>query len=105
MEWILKLSPKDITIWALALVMIACSGEENEGINEETQEEEEYVITDPFYADLDNDTTLEEYWDLFKRDAMRSGKSDPETDRDVYVFRFRLWSHCRSRRTRLHYLR
>lgn len=86
MEWILKLSPKDITIWALALVMIACSGEENEGINEETQEEEEYVITDPFYADLDNDTTLEEYWDLFKRDAMRSGKSDPETDRDVYVF-------------------
>ena len=30
MEWILKLSPKDITIWALALVMIACSGEENE---------------------------------------------------------------------------
>ena len=86
MEWILKLQPKDITIWALALVMIACSGEENEGINEETQEEEEYVITDPFYADLDNDTTLEEYWDLFKRDAMRSGKSDPETDRDVYVF-------------------
>lgn len=61
MEWILKLSPKDITIWALALVMIACSGEENEGINEETQEEEEYVITDSFYADLDNDTTIEQF--------------------------------------------
>ena len=61
MEWILKLSTKDITIWALALVMIACSGEENEGINEEKQEEEDYVITDSFYADLDNDTTIEQF--------------------------------------------
>ena len=61
MEWILKLSTKDITIWTLALVMIACSGEENEGINEEKQEEEDYVITDSFYADLDNDTTIEQF--------------------------------------------
>ena len=85
MKWSLKLSLKGLLIWALALVMIGCSGEENEDMDQE-EEEEEYVITDPFYADLDNDTTLEEYWDLFKRDAMRSGKSDPETGREVYVF-------------------
>lgn len=86
MKWTLKLSLESLLIWAVALVMIGCSGKENEDIDQEEEEEEEYVITDPFYADLDNNTTLDEYWALFKRDAMRSGKSDPETDRDVYVF-------------------
>ena len=40
----------------------------------EEEEEEEYVITDPFYADIDNDTTLEEYWEIFRQDAIRSEK-------------------------------
>jgi hypothetical protein len=72
-------------LWCLLLLIFACSSDENEGM-EPQQEEEEYVITDPFYADLDNNSTLEDYWELFQRDAIRSGKTDPGTDRDVYVF-------------------
>lgn len=85
MKWTAKLSLKNLFIWMIPLAMVGCSGEEENDVDL-PEEEVEYVITDPFYADLDNNTSLEEYWDLFKRDAMRSGKSDPSIDRAIYVF-------------------
>jgi len=51
-----------------------------------TEEEKEEEITDPFYAVLDEDSTLEEYWELFVADAIRSGKPDPGAGRIVTVF-------------------
>ena len=41
------------------------------------------MITDPFYADIDNNTTLDEYWEIFRQDAIRSGKVDPGLDRST----------------------
>jgi len=54
---------------------------------EETIEQENTVaIVDPFYADLDENSSLEEYWDLFVADAIRSGKPDPGSDRNINIF-------------------
>ncbi len=62
---------KNGLIWGLSLFILACSEKDNDGIEPEIATEEEYVITDPFYADLDNETSLEAYWELFKRDGIR----------------------------------
>jgi len=53
---------------------------------EADEEEEKDVITDPFYADINEKSTLEDYWDLFVKDAIRSGKLDPSEGRLVSVF-------------------
>jgi hypothetical protein len=54
---------------------------------EETIEQENtVVIVDPFYADLDENSSLEEYWELFVADAIRSGKPDPGSDRNINIF-------------------
>jgi|TARA_A200000159_G_scaffold157775_1_gene174276 hypothetical protein len=44
---------------------------------EAVEEEEKDVITDLFYAVINEKSTLEDYWDLFVKDAISSGKPDP----------------------------
>ena len=56
---------------------------------EEPVETEEVItneITDPFYAGLNENSSLEDYWELFVKDAIRSGKPDPGAGRVVSVF-------------------
>ena len=40
-------------------------------------EEEKDVIMELFYAVINEKSTLEDYWDLFFKDAIHSGKPDP----------------------------
>ena len=49
-------------------------------------EEKQEVVVDPFYADLNETSSLEEYWDLFVADAIRSGKPDPGFGRQINIF-------------------
>ena len=68
-------------------VLNSCSEEADDvnpvAVEEEVEEEE---IIDPFYSSITEDTTLEEYWDIFVADAIRSGKPDPGYGRTVTVF-------------------
>lgn len=50
------------------------------------EEEEEIVITDPFYASLNEESSLDDYWEVFKNDAIRSGRLDPGQNRTVSLF-------------------
>tara|TARA_B110000046_G_scaffold84513_1_gene92620 strand:+ start:166 stop:771 length:606 start_codon:yes stop_codon:yes gene_type:complete len=52
----------------------------------EAEEEEVAVIIDPFYAVLKEDSSLDDYWELFVADAIRSGKADPGTGRNINIF-------------------
>lgn len=61
----------------------------DKGIVQEEQTIEQantVAIVDPFYADLDENSSLEEYWELFVADAIRSGKPDPGSDRNINIF-------------------
>ena len=49
-------------------------------------EEKQEVVVDPFYADLKETSSLEEYWELFVADAIRSGKPDPGFGRQINIF-------------------
>ena len=53
---------------------------------EADEEEEKDVITDPFYADINEKSTLEDAWDLFVKDAIRSGKLHPSEWRLLSLF-------------------
>jgi hypothetical protein len=73
----------------LFLLILAFNSCEKTSIDLEPEaeaEEEVAVITDPFYADLKEDSSLEDYWELFVADAIRSGKADPGSGRLVNVF-------------------
>ena len=73
----------------LFLLILAFNSCEKTSIDLEPEaeaEDEVAVITDPFYADLKEDSSLEDYWELFVADAIRSGKADPESGRLVNVF-------------------
>lgn len=61
---------------------------EKDIVQEESLPEEEIVeaIIDPFYADLNESSSLEDYWNLFVADAIRSGKPDPGTGRNINIF-------------------
>ena len=50
---------------------------ENENIN---------TIGDPFYAVLNETSSLEDYWELFVADAIRSGKPDPSSERNINIY-------------------
>lgn len=80
-----KMNTKQIALFMLALLVFACSKE-----NGEEEVEEEIVIedelTDPFYASLDEDSTLDDYWEIFRQDAIRSGRPDPGFERQVVIF-------------------
>lgn len=70
----------------VALIFFTCQKEQAESDTTTMEEEREEEITDPFYAVLNENSTLEEYWDLFVKDAIRSGKVDPGEGRLVTVF-------------------
>ena len=73
--------------FCLSLILFQCTQEEVvEQDPEVVDEEETDVITDPFYAVINEKSTLEDYWDLFVKDAIRSGKPDPGEGRLVSVF-------------------
>ena len=67
-----------ILVMSIPLLLLQCS-KENEVEVEPVAEEEPAanIITDPFYADLNDKSTLLDYWELFVKDAIRSGKPDP----------------------------
>lgn len=75
------------TIFLLQFVLLlffACKKEEE--VEEPMEEIETEVILDPFYAVLDEESTLEDYWSVFVADAIRSGKVDPSMGRSVTIF-------------------
>ena len=85
----MKKNPKVLSLlfYCLPLMLLQCAKEE--AVQEEpkvVEEEDKNKITDPFYAGLNDNTSLEEYWDLFVKDAIRSGKADPGDGRLVSVF-------------------
>ena len=70
------------------LTLFSCGNEEEEETIESdsiAQEELEEEV-DPFYAAIDENSTLEEYWELFVADAIRSGKPDPGYGRTINLF-------------------
>ena len=70
------------------LYLFSCGNEEEEETIESdaiAQEELEEEV-DPFYAAIDENSTLEEYWELFVADAIRSGKPDPGYGRTMNLF-------------------
>jgi hypothetical protein len=74
-------------LFCLPLILLQCSKEEAvEQEPEAVEEEEKDVISDPFYAVINEKSTLEDYWDLFVKDAIRSGKPDPGEGRVISIF-------------------
>ena len=72
-------------ILCLGMTFLSC---EKEAAPEEPLTEEETVetIVDPFYAVLNEQSTLEDYWELFVADAIQSGKPDPGTGKNINIF-------------------
>ena len=81
---------KEIKLPSIILLFIATSLTtcENNADDEEVfvVQDIEEVVVDPFYADLNETSSLEEYWDLFVADAIRSGKPDPGFERKINIF-------------------
>ena len=70
-----------------SFILFSCASEEEELSEPEiVQEELEEEEVDPFYAVIDENSTLDEYWDLFVADAIRSGKVDPGSGRTMNLF-------------------
>ena len=74
-----------ITLCSL-IFLGSCNNEEEEQIEPSVEEEIVEEAVDPFYADINENSTLDDYWDLFVRDAIRSGKSDPGFGRTINLF-------------------
>lgn len=68
-----------------ATLIISCSKKESRIEKEEMTIVDE-VITDPLYSNLDEQSTLEDYWDVFREDAIRSGRLDPGLNKTVNLF-------------------
>lgn len=68
-----------------ATLIISCSKKEGTIENEEMTIAEE-VITDPLYSTLNEQNTLEDYWGVFRKDAIRSGRLDPRLNKSVNLF-------------------
>ena len=67
--------------------LLQCNKDDSEEIVDPVVEDEKTgTITDPFYAVLNENSSLEDYWDLFVKDAIRSGKPDPGSGRIVSLF-------------------
>ncbi|MDA8948289.1 hypothetical protein N9H57_04040 [Flavobacteriaceae bacterium] len=76
---------KTVIIFAL-LFFFNCSKETKEVAVDSEEDKKEDLITDLFYAVLNENSTLEDYWDLFVKDAIRSGKPDPGEGRVISIF-------------------
>ena len=84
-----KLNASILYLPLFLLTLFSCGNvEEEEEIIESdviAQEELEEEV-DPFYTAIDENSTLEEYWELFVADAIRSGKPDPGYGRTMNLF-------------------
>jgi hypothetical protein len=67
------------------LTSLSCKKEpaEAEAVVKEAEKEE---IIDPFYAVLNEDSSLEDYWNVFVADAIRSGKLNPGNGKVITLF-------------------
>ena len=83
----MKIIPQKFAFLTFIICILLSNCDKGSVQEEETIEQENTVaIVDPFYADLDENSSLEEYWDLFVADAIRSGKPDPGSDRNINIF-------------------
>ena len=83
----MKIIPQKLAFLTFIICILLSNCDKGSVQEEETIEQENTVaIVDPFYADLDENSSLEEYWDLFVADAIRSGKPDPGSDRNINIF-------------------
>ena len=84
-----KLNASILYLPLFLLTLFSCGNvEEEEEIIESdviAQEELEEEV-DPFYAGINENSTLDDYWDLFVKDAIRSGKADPGFGRTINLF-------------------
>tara|TARA_B100001093_G_C26687909_1_gene953477 strand:- start:20 stop:613 length:594 start_codon:yes stop_codon:yes gene_type:complete len=83
----MKIIPQKFAFLTFIICILLSNCDKGSVQEEETIEQENtVVIVDPFYADLDENSSLEEYWELFVADAIRSGKPDPGSDRNINIF-------------------
>ena len=83
----MKIIPQKFAFLTFIICILLSNCDKGSVQEEETIVQENTVaIVDPFYADLDENSSLEEYWDLFVADAIRSGKPDPGSDRNINIF-------------------
>jgi hypothetical protein len=83
----MKKIPQKFTFLTFIICILLSNCDKGSVQEEETIEQENTLaIVDPFYADLDENSSLEEYWELFVADAIRSGKPDPGSDRNINIF-------------------
>jgi len=83
----MKIIPQKFAFLTFIICILFSNCDKGSVQEEETIEQENtVVIVDPFYADLDENSSLEEYWELFVADAIRSGKPDPGSDRNINIF-------------------
>ena len=73
-------------IACLFTITYSCQKQEVEIVPTPEVEETLEVILDPFYSSINENSSLEDYWNLFVEDAIRSGKPDPGYERTVNVF-------------------
>ena len=83
----MKIIPQKFAFLTFIICILLSNCDKGSVQEEETIVQENIVaIVDPFYADLDENSSLEEYWELFVADAIRSGKPDPGSDRNINIF-------------------
>jgi hypothetical protein len=82
----IMISKNALTLISILILFLTCQKEIEQEDQIEEQQEITYVITDPFYASLNENSSLEDYWNIFVNDAIRSGKPDPGEGRIVSVF-------------------
>ena len=83
----MKIIPQKFAFLTFIICILLSNCDKGSVQEEETIVQENTVaIVDPFYADLDENSSLEEYWELFVADAIRSGKPDPGSDRNINIF-------------------
>ena len=76
---------KQIILGLIGLLIFSCNKEPEEVIDVVKEEENQSEI-DPFYLTLNEDSSLEDYWELFVADAIRSNKPDPGSGKNITVF-------------------
>ena len=81
----MKMNNKQIILGLIGLLIFSCNKEPEEVIDVVKEEENQSEI-DPFYLTLNEDSSLEDYWELFVADAIRSNKPDPGFGKNITVF-------------------
>lgn len=82
---------KQYFLGVLVFFFVKCSNENdtNEIIVTETIEEN---TVDPLYSQLNEKSTLDDYWTIFREDAIRSGGIDPGLNKSIFFLETNLTS-------------